>query len=450
MLNKLSTVTQKLSPNLLKIIGNTAWLFADKIVRMVIGLLVGVWVARYLGPDNFGIYNYALAFTGIFDTVANLGLDSIVVRNIVGQPSSKDEILGTSFVLKMMAQVIVVITAIAVISIIRPGDTLTHWLVGIIAGGMLFESFYVIEYWFQSQIQSKYVVLFKNVALMIASCARVILIETHATLILFAWVYSAEFALNATSLVIAYHTKKYLFSAWQFSWRCAKELLKDSWTLILSSFAIMILMRIDQLMLGQMIGDRAVGIYSVAVKISELWYFVPLAVTSSVFPSIITAKQESTQLYYERLQKVLDFLSIISYTVAILVTLFSEHLIVMLYGKSYQEAAAILTIHIWTGIFVSSGLVGSLWTTSENLMPFAFISTAIGAVVNVSLNFILIKSYGGVGSAIATLIAQCVASYLAGGFFPKTRPFFIRQTNSLILPSLLIRLGGYIKDFRKK
>ncbi|MDF5721144.1 MAG: flippase [Rhizonema sp. PD37] len=450
MLNKLSTVSQKLSPNLLKILGNTAWLFADKVVRMVVGLLVGVWVARYLGPDNFGIYNYALAFTGIFDTVANLGLDSIVVRNIVRQPSSKDEILGTSFALKMMAQIIVLITAIAFISIFRPGDILTHWLVGIIAGGMLFESFYVIEYWFQSQVQSKYVVWYKNVALMIASCARVILIETHATLIFFAWVYSAEFALNAISLVIAYHTKKYLFSAWQFSWRCARDLLKDSWTLILSSFAIMILMRIDQLMLGQMIGDRAVGIYSVAVKISELWYFVPLAVTSSVFPSIIAAKQESNKLYYDRLQKVLDFLSIISYTVAILVTLFSEHLVIMLYGKSYEEAAAILTIHIWTGIFVSSGLVGSLWTTSENLMPFAFLTTAIGAVINVSLNYILIKTYGGVGSAIATLIAQCVASYLGGAFFAKTRPFFFRQTNSLILPSLLIRVGGYIKDFRNK
>ncbi|MBW4626556.1 MAG: flippase [Brasilonema octagenarum HA4186-MV1] len=450
MINKLATVTQKLSPNLLKIMGNTTWLLADKVLRMGIGLLVGVWVARYLGPEEFGIYNYAIAFTAIFNTVANLGLDGIIVRNIVRQPSCKDEVLGTAFVLKMIAQVAALVSAVVVILLLRPNDSLTHWLIGIIAGGMFFESFFVIDFWFQSQVQSKYAVWFKNVGFVLASCGRVLLIQAQAPLILFAWAYAAETALSAVGLVVAYRVKGFLLKAWQFSWRCAKELLKDSWTLILSSFVIMIYMRTDQLMLGQMIGDRAVGIYSAAVKISELWYFVPMAVTNSVFPSIVKAKQESTQLYYERIQKVLDFLSILSYAVAIPVALLSNQFVTLLYGESYVEAGAILTIHVWTGIFVSSGLVRSLWTTAENLMLFAFMTTAIGAIVNVVLNYFLINSYEGVGAAISTLIAQVVASYVSNAFFSRTRIFFIRQTKALILASLSMRISTFVKRLIQK
>ncbi|MCX7593293.1 MAG: flippase [Fischerella sp.] len=447
MLKKKEIITQKLSPNLRKIISNTAWLLADKVLRMVLGLLVGVWVARYLKPDAFGIFNYAIAFTAIFNTVANLGLDSIVIRNLVRQPNSKNEILGTAFFLKAIAQVVIIFLSLAVIIALRPSDTITQQMVVIIAVGMFFESLNVIDFWFQSQVQSKYAVSFRNIGLVLASCMRIVLIQIQAPLIMFAWAYSAEIALSAMGLVVAYRIKGFFIQAWQFSRRCATELLKDSWTLILSSFAIMIFMRTDQLMLGQMVGDRAVGIYSAAVKVSELWYFIPIAITNSVFPSIVKAKQESINIYYEIIQKVLDFLSILSYAVAITVLLESHQIITLLYGKNYIEAAAILTIHIWTGVFVSSGLVRSLWTTAENLMPIAFLTTAIGAIVNLILNYFLIKTYGGVGAAISTLIAQCLASYATCLLFKQTRGFFIRQTKAILLISPFTQMIAYIRNF---
>jgi O-antigen/teichoic acid export membrane protein len=450
MIDKLSTITQKLSPSLLKTIDNTAWLLADRVLRMGIGLLVGVWVARYLGPEEFGFYNYAIAFASIFNTVANLGLDSIVVRNIVSQPSSKDEVLGTAFILKMIAQVVALGLGVVIILLLRPNDSLIHWLIGIIAAGMFFESFFVIDFWFQSQVQSKYAVWSKNVGFMIASYSRVLLIQAQAPLILFAWAYAAETALSAVWLVIAYRIKGFLLKAWQFSWSCAKELLKDSWTLILSSFVIMIYMRTDQLMLGQMIGDRSVGIYSAAVKVSELWYFVPMAITNSVFPAIVKAKRESTHLYYERIQKVLDFLAILSYAVAILLALLSNQFVTLLYGKSYVEAGAILTIHVWTGIFVSSGLVRGLWTTAENLMPFAFLTTATGAIVNIVLNYFLISRYKGMGAAISTLIAQVFASYVSNVFFSKTRIFFMNQTKAFMLINLLVKTSVFVNKFVRR
>jgi PST family polysaccharide transporter len=445
MLKKVERITHKLSPNLQKIISNTGWLLADRILRMGVGLLVGVWVARYLGPENFGMFNYAIAFTAIFNTVANLGLDRIVVRNIVHQPNNKDEILGTAFFMKVLAQVVIIVLSVTAIIIIRPREHLTHQLVGIITVGMFFESYYVIDFWFQSQVQSKYTVWFKNIGLVLASCLRVVLIQIQAPLFLFAWAYSAEIALSALGLVVAYRIKGYFIQAWHFSSKCAIDLLKDSWTLILTSFVIMIYMRTDQLMLGQMIGDKAVGIYSAAIKISELWYFIPTAITSSVFPSILKAKQESQQLYYEQIQKVLDLLAIMSFVVAVTFSLLSYQMVNLMYGQEYAEAGAILIIHIWTGLFVSLGLVCGLWTTAENLMQFTFIATANGAVINIILNYFLIKSYGGIGAAISSLIAQCIASYISYILLPQTRKIFTMQTKAIFLPSLLNRLFRYVK-----
>ncbi|KAM3098417.1 flippase [Phormidesmis sp. 146-12] len=447
MTNRLSIITQRLSPNLLKILGNATWLFCDKILRMAIGLVVGVWVARYLEPQQFGLYNYAFAFSSIFNSIANLGLDGIIIRNIVREPECKDETLGTALILKLVAQLLAILVAVSIILILRPQEAILHWLVAIFTAGMLFESFYVIDFWFQSQTQSKYSIWAKNIALVAANLLRVLLIYLHASLTLFALSYLVEASLSALGLLSIYRLQGNLIRAWRFSTERAVELLKDSWTLILSSFVIMIYMRTDQIMIGQMRDDAAVGIYSAAVRVSELWYFIPLAITSSIFPALVQAKQKGSEIYFDRLQKVLDWLSALGYAIALIVSLSANQIVTLLYGESYAEAGVILSIHIWSGLFVSLGVVRTSWTTVEGYMSFAFLSTAIGAGVNVILNYFFIRLYGGVGAAISTLIAQCFAAYIATAFFAKTRAFFGMQTKALIIPSALYRISKSIKSF---
>lgn len=437
MLEKLATVNQKLSPNLRKVIGNTAWLFADRILRMVIGLIVGLWVARYLGPEQFGLYNYAIAFVALWGTFATLGLDSIVVRDIVREPSCRDETLGTAFVLKFLGGIAILLLTTGTISLLRPNDNLAYWLVAIIAAGTVFQAFDTTDFWFQSQVQSKYSVYGKTTAYLVVNLIKVALIQMHAPLIAFAWAALAEIALGAVGVVVAYRVKGQHLRAWRFSFFRAKALLKQSWPLIFSGIVIMIYMRIDQLMLGMLIGDKAVGIYSAAVKVSELWYFVPGAIVNSVFPSIIEAKTISENLYYERLQKILNLMSILSYAIAIPVTLFSSKIITLLYDESYLEAGPILATHVWAGVFVSLGVTRSSWIIAEGLMKFSFATTAAGAVINVILNLFLINRYGGMGAAVATVIAQFFASYGANAFYPKTKRIFIAQTKSLLMIDLI-------------
>jgi O-antigen/teichoic acid export membrane protein len=438
MTSYLLVLSRKLSPNVRKIVANAAWLFSDRILRMGFSVFIGAWVARYLGAENFGLYNYAIAFVNLFGAFANLGLDQIVIRDLVREPSAKEQILGTSFFLRLLGGGGALIVSTIMLIGLRPGDTLTQGMTVIVAVSLVFQAFDVIDFWFQSQVQSKYTVWAKNFAFVLSSLVKVVLIQIKAPLIMFAWIYSAEFALSALGLAIAYQTSGGLLKAWRFTLPWAKRLLTDSWTLILSSFVIGIYMRIDQIMLGQMVGNEAVGVYSVAVRISELWYFVPIAIANSVFPSIVEAKQISENLYYQRIQKIFNFMSLMSYGVAIFFSLTSSFIIRLLFGVEYEAAASILVIHVWTGVFVSSGLIRSLWTTTEGLMQFAFITTALGALINVGLNLLFIREYQGMGAAIATVISQAVATFISSAFFGRTRKIFFIQVKALLWPNPML------------
>lgn len=443
MLNKLAGVRHKLSPNLRKVIGNTGWLFTEKIVQMVLGLLVGVWITRYLGPERFGRFNYAIAIVGLFLPIAKLGLDSIVIRNLTRDPTRKDETLGTAFLLKLIASSLVFCITLGVVILSTPSGTPnfgeTFVLVGIVATGTILQSFEIIDFWFQSQVQSKYSVLARNTAYVLINGVKIGLIQLGAPLIAFAIAMVAEYALAGIGLIVAYRLQGNFIKAWQVNFRYAKTLLTDSWPLILSGIVIMIYMRIDQVMLGQMVGEKSVGIYSAAVKISELWYFVPNAIINSVFPSIVQAKDISEEVYYKRIQKLLNVVTVLAYSVAIPVTFLATRIVTLLYGEYYAEAGPILNMHIWAGLFVSLGMARSSWIITEGLMKFSAATTAIGAVINIVLNYLLIDQYGGLGAAIATVVAQIFASYAAHAFYPQTRKMFILQTKAITLLGLMGR-----------
>ncbi|MFM6369963.1 MAG: flippase, partial [Dolichospermum sp.] len=408
-------------------------LFADRILRMGVGLFVGVWVARYLGVQQFGVFNYATAFVALFSTLSTLGLDSIVVRSIVREPEKRAEILVTAFWLKLFGGVAALLLAVSSIIVVRHDDQLTISLVAILSSVGIFQAFDTIDLWFQSQVQSKYTVIAKNTAFVITALVKVALISFHAPLIAFAWAALGEVSLGAIGLIISYRVRGYSPWLWPWSLPLAKTLLKESWPLILSGVTIMIYMRIDQIMLGQMVGDKAVGLYSAATRISEVWYFIPTVIASSVSPAIYAAKEVSEALYYQRIKQLIRMLVLISLVISVPMSLMSFKLITILFGNGYAEAGKILAIHIWASLFVFMGVATSPWFIAEGLTEFSFHRTLIGAVVNVVLNFILIPSCGGIGAAIATVIAYAIAAFLANGINSKTHRIFTIQLKSLIL-----------------
>lgn len=419
--------------NLQKILGNTGWLFFDKILRMGVGLFVGVWVARYLGPELFGAFNFAIAFVALFGAFASLGLDGIVVRDIVREPERKFEILSSTFILKLCGGCVAFLISLGAIFIMRPAESQTHWLVGIIAAGMIFQSFDAIDLWFQSQVTSKYTVIAKNVAFVVFALVRIILILNKAPLIAFAWAALAEMILGATGLVIFYVRQK-IVPVWCPKIDTARWLVKESWPLILSGLAVMIYMRIDQIMLGQMMGNKEVGLYSAALRFSEIWYFIPMAIVSSVMPSLTQARLESKEKYLLLLQQLFNNLVRVAYVIAIPMTFISTLLVTSLYGPDYSRAGVILAIHIWAAVFVFIGVGMSPWTINEGMMRYSLIQTIGGAIVNICLNIFLIPKYGAAGAAIATLISQMMASFLLNITVPKLRIIFKMQLKALLRP----------------
>lgn len=445
MFSKIPDLQKKLTPNLRKISINTFWLMADNFLRLGIGLVVGIWVARYLGPKQFGMFNYAVAFAGMFGVFAKAGLDSIVVRDLVRNPDSKDEILGTAFAIKCFCSVGAFLLAVGAAFLIRSDDPRIPWLIGIVAFSMVFQVFDTVDFWFQSQVQSKYVVYARNTAYILVNIAKVILIKTEAPLIAFAIAAFAEIALSSMGLAIAYRLSGYSFKVWKSSLRAAKKLLVESWPNILTGFSIAIYMRVDQLMLGSMVGDEAVGTYSVGVRLAELWYFLPLAITSSINPAIIQAKQEGEAVYYQRIQRSLNLLVAIAYVVAIGLTFFSKDIIVLLYGRGYADASYTLSVYVWAGVFVSIGLVRGIWTTVEGRLRFGFMTTMLGAMINFTLNWILIPRYSSAGAAIATVISYSISDYLILFLYPPSRKIGVAMTKALALDLITSRLWRWLK-----
>jgi polysaccharide transporter, PST family len=416
-----------------KIFSNIGWLFGDKVLRMGSNLFIGVWLARYLGTEQFGMLNYATAFVSLFAPISTLGLDSLVVRDLLKEESNKDVLIGTTFNLKLMGGLACCLTSVISIWFLRANSQQTIEIVAIMSIATLFQSFDAIELWFQSQVQSKHIVIVKNAAFFIINLLRIVFILVQTSLINFVWLGVLEFGLGGIGLIAIYTSQGFSLRSWRWDISIAAKLLKESWPLILSGLSIMIYMRIDQIMLGEMLGNRSVGIYAAAAKISEVWYFIPMAIVSSFAPSIYEAKKISEELYYQRIGKLIKSMFLLSLVLSVFISLFSDYLVINLFGVNYLESAHILSIHIWASLFVFIGIAALPWFTAEQLTIYSFYTTAVGAIMNIVMNLVLIPRYGGTGAAIATVISYAAASFLLNSMHPITRKIFKIQVKSIFM-----------------
>lgn len=421
----------------LKYFKNTSWLFGEKILRIFAGILVTVWIARYLGPERFGLLAYAQSFVFVFMIIASLGLDGIVVRELVRNSNLYNKILGSAFILKLIGAIIV-ITFLSLVVQITDNDDSTNLLIFVIAASIIFKSFNVIDFYFQSQVLSKYVALANSISLFLSSIAKIILIICQSPLITFAYVIVFESIVLAGGLIYFYVKNLQLkFFSWRFDWKICKKLLKDSWPLIFSGFLISIYMKIDQIMIKEILGVEENGQYAAAVILSEAFYFIPVVIASSLFPAIINAKKNNKKLYVTRLQRFYSMMIWMAIAIAIPTTFLSDWLVNFLYGERYSQASGVLKIHIWASIFVFIGVANGKWLINENLQFFSMINTVIGVVTNVALNVILINKIGIEGAAWATIISQSMATCFCLLLFKKTRVSFFRLSKSLFLINTL-------------
>ena len=423
----------------LRYLKNTSWLMGEKVFRLLLALTVGVLVTKYLGPERLGVLSYAQSFVGLFAAFSSMGLHDILVRELLQSKNEHNKLIGTAFWLQILGSTFIMACLLLFIYL-SDNDAQTNQIILILGFITFIQSFNVISDYFSSQVKSKYATIPAFIGIIISAILKLIGIWQQAPLLYFVYVLIFDVLFLILGQIYYYRKDNFKISNWTFKWGTAKKLLKDAWPLILSTIVISIYMKIDQVMIKDLIDTEAVGQYAAAVRLSEAWYFIPMVICSSLFPAILNAKSADTQLYKKRLANLYDLMVVLGLSIVIPVLLFADWGILLLYGAEFNQTAGVLKIHIWAGVFVFLGVANQKWFISENLQAYNIICLGLGMLVNIGLNLFWIPTYGIAGAAFATLCSQFCASVFAPLLFKKTRSSFFMMLKSLLFINLIKKI----------
>lgn len=383
---------------------------------MALGLVVGAWVARYLGPSQFGELAYVLAYIALFSAIANLGMDGIVVRDIAKDKSVASRILGTAFALRLFVGTFCWLVAIAGMVLI--GDSNSAWLTALAGGSLVFQAADTVDLWFQSQSQSRRTVIAKLIAYLISNGAKVALILANASLMAFAAVMALDAITAAIGLGVAY--RRYpAIGRWQHLAEESRKLMKESWPFMVSGLAIMIYMRIDQIMLKEMLGTTELGVYAAALPLSQAWHFIPMTLYVSLAPFVARKRSENHAEYLKTLIWIFRIFLFIGLSVSVVTGMLSAYIINLLYGQQFAAAADVLSIHVFTNVFIFLGVAHSLWVVNERRPGVRLYGTVMAALFTILANFFFIPRHGILAVAWVSIFAQFLAAVAVNYFFAR-------------------------------
>lgn len=423
------------------IITNFSWLFVNKVINIFAGIISSVVVVRYLGTTNNGILNYVVSFCSLFSAIAAMGAENFVTKEYARGDSDPGTVGGTSFMMISCGSIVAFFLTNLSATILNLEEYALY--IFILSLQFLTKPLTIFQFWFIGKSRSKYYSLTQNIVHLLCLALKIILVALKQDFIWFVVVSTLEYMLLEFGLLIGYIVGKVKFGAPKVNFKELKRYFKLCFPLMFSSIAITVYMRFDQLMIGTMLGDSELGIYSVAVKIAEYWYFIPLIIYNSYFPLLACEfGHEDPSRYQKSLQLFSDIQGGIGLIAAIGITFFSTPAIYILYGQEYLEAGPILAAYCWAGLFVGLSYVKVAQCTNLNITNFQMISTCIGAVVNISLNAILINVLGAIGAAWATVIAQFISSIFVCLVYRPLKNVGIMQVKSLFP---FVRLWTYFK-----
>lgn len=394
---------------------NSSWMMAEQVLRIMSGVFVGIYIARYLGPEEFGVLSYVLAISTFMIAISRLGMDAILIRELVSSPEKKQILMGTAFWMMFVAALVCYFIVGAVIWSV--GELVTVKIyASIISFSTIFTSALVVDFYFQSEVRASASAICKSITLFIMSFAKLYLIYIQADLVWFVCAFLMDHVVLAVMFFMAaYQQGRFGFIKF-FCWKDAKHMLESAWPLVLGAVSIQIYMRVDQIMIRNMLGLHEVGIYSAAVRIYEAWAIVTAILTVSLLPAIVRLKQGDEENYHKRLTQLFRLVIWMSVIAAVFVSITSEYLMVLAFGQEYRSSAPVVDIIMWTAVFAAMGSVSARYFNVERMERKFAVRTALAAVLNVGLNFVLIPLYGIKGAALSTLICTFFANYLMDWF----------------------------------
>ena len=417
-------------------IQNASWLIAGRIVHMILSFVIGLLTARYLGPSNYGLINYATAYSTFFNAFCTLGINSVIVKNLIDHPNEEGETIGTTLILRLASSFLSLCTIFAIVRVIDANEPLTILIVVLYCVGLCFQVFDTFNYWFQSKLKSKYYAIATLISYLTASGYRAILLINGKDIRWFAVANSVDYCVVAVLLFVFYkinHGPKLSFSL-----KKSKELLSASCNYILSGLMIAVYGATDKLMLKQMLDEEVVGYYSLALSISTMWVFVLSAIIDSLKPTIMRYHNEDKKIYGQlniRLYAIVFYLSLFA---SLGIVIVSPLFISIIYGNEYLPAVTPLRIIVWYVAFSYMGVARNIWIVCERKQRYLKYIYAGSAILNVALNWMTIPIWGANGAAVSTLITQISTIFV----FPLFIKDFAPNTK-LILDA--IKLKGLLR-----
>ena len=408
---------------------------------MVLGLGMGVWTARYLGPERLGQLSFVTAFVGLFAPLAALGLEAICVRELLAHPDDTPGILGTAAGLRAMGACLGGLAAFGIHWAMWPAEGAGRLMVLALILTQLAMPVDVVEFYFQSRNDPRRSIAARWVALGIATILRVALILSGAPVSAFAWALAVEALLGGAGLAWVYSQSGMALRAWRFSAGRARGLVALGWPLAFSSVAVAIYMRLDQVMVKSMLGTEALGIFAVSVRVSELWYFVPTAIAAGSLPALMHLRLRGDAEFDRGMLKLLSTMVFLGVTIGLATSLAGPWALNALFGERYKGAGSMLVIQAWTGLFVGLGIAREHWLIARGMTKVSMVTTLSGAALNVALNLVLIPLWGGRGAAVASLIAQACATTFFLGLYGPTRRLFALQMKAFWFPRWMEKRG---------
>lgn len=415
-------------------LSNTIWNIGGKVFQMIISLIVGMLTARYLGPSNYGIIGYTASYVTFFSAICQLGFNSVAVKEIIEHPEKQGEILGSTIFYRIISSLVSAVGVAILVYFLDDGDSLIIWVAFLQSLSLVFQSFEMIHFWYQSRMETEVSVKVQTFAYLVMAAYKTAILALGKDVIWFACSTALEAAVVALALVWSY--KRSNGQKLKISISCGNEMLKYSYHFILSGMMVTIYSHMDRVMLKQMLSETAVGYYTAATKVAQMWSFVLTALINSARPLIISARKQNYAIYIKQNKRLYAAIIWIGIAVAAVMTIGGKWIIYFMYGQDYLPATSSLQISAWYTMFAMLGTARGIWVVCENKARYVKYYLGIGAVVNIILNYLMIPKFGPGGAAAATLITQIFTSVFAPALFKETREYTRNVIEALLLKGI--------------
>jgi PST family polysaccharide transporter len=362
-------------------------------------------IARHIGPEAFGIWSFAIALTTIAGGLAVLGLDKVVVKELVSFPEKQAMIISTALVMRLAAGILSCCICVAIVAVTKK-QTPVYIMCTVITGlNIVLQSFDVFDYLYQAHNEVQQVIIPKVSVFIFFCVVKFICIALDGSLITFVWLSCIELLITYLIILVFYLRKNQTALFASFSITEVRRLIVHSWPLMFSGILVLLYMKSDQLMLDIFGNPVQLGEYAAAARISELWYAIPTVISTAVLPGLVQHKQTDTNRYWNTIEKWLRFSFWSSLLIALGMSLIAAKVTGLLYGAKYPQSGVILVIHIWANIPVFLCMVIMQHQIVEGAYKTNLYATVAGLIINVIINILLIPSMGGVGAAISTVVS---------------------------------------------